>query len=114
LAVAERERIYREGLERMLGGLASRLWFDLELAPVPRADGPGQPVWLRTVQDSATGRWELLVPEAEVPSTLWLSTNLLDWIPVWQRPAWAPAARWILPTGSNPLPEFYRLELQYP
>lgn len=114
LTESERARIFARGLETLLPVSSGRAWFDMELALVPLSLGSGSSLSLQIRKAANAQAWELLVPGAPHPCTLWLSTNLVDWIPAWRRPELAPLATWALPLGGNPVPEFYRLELHAP
>ena len=61
--------------------------------------------------DDALQRWRLWLPQLSVPTTLQVSTNLVDWESVWMRPAESPATYWSLPTRPGRPVEFYRLQI---
>ncbi|MCS7090108.1 MAG: metallophosphoesterase [Limisphaera sp.] len=107
LTPEERTNLYQQGLLAAQAAQAGAMAFDLELEAVLLDDSPPQPAHLRVQKMADAENWELVVPGLPVPSTLWFSTNLVDWIPVWRRPADAPMGFWSLPIFS-PVPEFYK------
>jgi len=108
LTAEERTSLYLSGLEAAKTFHPGALLFDLEL--MARVSRPaGSPLRLGVRPAGRPGSWDLVVPGAEFATSLWLSTNLMDWIPVWHRPAGAPTATWALPDPPAPFPEFYQL-----
>jgi len=108
LTPEERDLLHRSGLGAAKGFDSGSLVFDLEL--IARVPHPSDSLLRLKVRPAGQpGSWDLVVPGAEFATTLWLSTNLVDWLPVWRRPAGAPAATWALPDPPGPFPEFYQL-----
>lgn len=68
---------------------------------------------LSVVKDPDQGGWSLQLPPVPVPCTLWMSTNLLEWVPVTTWPASPEASFWPLPVSPDGSAAFYRLELSW-